>query len=161
MEEFFLETIEAPYFEKGTAWSYSTSGYLLLRMIIEKATGGTVAEAYRHYVLQPVGLTHTYTCPGDVLPSTWAHGWFDRDNDGSYDDFYAVDNTTFCWFNESFVGGHRVEGHGGNAPGYAAGMLYLPDYGVVLSLMDNTEEGEAMIALEPILDVIMDHLLGN
>ena len=65
------------------------------------------------------------------------------------------------WFDESFNGGDKVWGHGGNAPGYAAGMLYLPDYGVVVALMDNTEEGEAMIALEPILDVLMDYFQAN
>ena len=219
MEEFFLETIEAPYFEKGTAWSYSTSGYLLLRMIIERATGSTVAAQYREHVLEPLGLTDTYVIPGDLLPATWAHGWFDLTGDGSYDDFRTLDNTAFCtaaggqiyatsadlaklgktlmhdrailndatygemtdfyfpsghdepmvkgyglglmWFDESFVWGHRVWGHGGNAPGYAAGMLYLSDYGVVVALMDNTEEGEAVIVLDPILDVIMDYLQAD
>jgi CubicO group peptidase (beta-lactamase class C family) len=40
MEEYLLTSITAPYFAKGTAWSYSTTGYVLLRMIIEAATGG-------------------------------------------------------------------------------------------------------------------------
>jgi CubicO group peptidase (beta-lactamase class C family) len=120
-----------------------------------------------------------------LLPSTWAHGWFDLNGDGVYDDFHTVDNTAFCtgaggqvyttsadlaklgkalmhdrtilqeatygemtdfyfpvghdepmvfgyglglmWFHDSYTGGHEVWGHGGNAPGYAAGMLYLPD----------------------------------
>ncbi len=219
MEEFFLETVEAPYFEKGTAWSYSSSGYLLLRMLIERATGSTVAAQYREQVLEPLGLNDTFTVPGDLLPSTWAHGWFDLNGDGGYEDFSTLDNTAFCtgaggqvyttspdlatlgralmhdrtilqdatydemtdfyfpvghdepmvlgyglglmWFHDSFTGGHQVWGHGGNAPGYAAGMLYLPDHGVIVALMDNTEEGEAMMALDPILDVITDHLRTN
>jgi D-alanyl-D-alanine carboxypeptidase len=216
MEEFLLETIRLPYFEKGTAWSYSSTGYLLLRMIIEEATGSTVAEQYREHVIEPLGLTATYTVPGDDLPRSWAHGWFDLNGDGTYDDFHTVDNTAFCtaaggqvyttsgdlarlakalmhdrtllepatyaemtdfffpsghdepmvygyglglmWFHESFTFGHTMWGHGGNAPGYAAGMLYLPDHGVVIGIMDNTEEGEAMDVLEPILDALMDHI---
>jgi hypothetical protein len=40
-------------------------------------------------------------------------------------------------------------------------MLYLPDYGAAVTLMDNTEEGEAMIALEPVLDVLLDYFQAN
>jgi hypothetical protein len=32
---------------------------------------------------------------------------------------------------------------------------------VIVALMDNTEEGEAMTVLDPILDVILDHLHSN
>ncbi len=34
--------------------------------------------------------------------------------------------------------------HGGNAPGYAAGCLYLHRYGVSIGIMINTEKGDAM-----------------
>ncbi len=62
-------------------------------------------------------------------------------------------------FNSAVMFGQTVWGHGGNAPGYAAGMLYLVDYGVVASVMDNTEEGDAMAAvLESIFDVITEHM---
>lgn len=219
MEEFFLATVAPPYFEKGTQWSYSSTGYLLLRMIIEKATGSSVADQYRTHILEPLGLSSTFTVPGDPLPSTWAHGWFELTGDGAYDDFSYLDNTAFCTaaggqvystasdlaklgraimhdrsilqessyeemkdfvyplghdepmvkgyglglmsFDESFTFGHEVWGHGGNAPGYAAGMLYLPDYSVVVGIMDNTEEGEAMEVLGPILDAILEHLQGS
>jgi len=219
MEEFFLETIRPPYFEKGTAWSYSTSGYLLLRMIIERATGSTIAAQYRQHVLEPLGLADTYVCPGDLLPTALVHGWFDLNGDNTYDDFHTVPNTAFCtaaggqvyttsadlaklgnalmrertiledatynemtdfyypsghdepmaygyglglmWFDDSFISGQRAFGHGGNAPGYAAGMLFLPDYGAIVTLMDNTEEGEAMSVLEPVLNVVMDYISNN
>jgi D-alanyl-D-alanine carboxypeptidase len=219
MEEFFLATIREPYFEKGTAWSYSTSGYLLLRMIIEQATASTVAAQYRRYVLDPLGLSDTYVCPDDPLPGDTAHGWFDVTGDGVYDDFSAVSNAAFCsaaggqvfstssdlatlanalmsertflsdaayaamtdfylpsghdepmvqgyglglmWFNPAFVSGQRVWGHGGNAPAYAAGMLYLVDHGAVVAAMDNTEEGDGMEALNAILQVVVTHAQGG
>lgn len=217
MEEYFLETIREPYFEKGTAWSYSTSGYLLLRMIIELASGGTVGAQYRQYVIEPLGLSDTYVCPYDPLPANWAHGWLDITGDDVYDDFSVLPNTSWCsavggavyttptdlaeladalmhertilddptydemtdfyypsghdepmvygyglglvWFDSSFMSGHTAWGHGGNAPGYAAGTWYLVDHGVVLSVMDNTEEGDAMAAVvESIFDVITEHV---
>jgi len=219
MEEIFLETIQPPYFDKGTHWSYSSSGYVLLRMIIEAATGSTVAQQYRSRILQPLGMGDTYTCPEETLPSTWAHGWLDLTGDGVYDDFYVLPPTAFCSgaggqvystpsdlatlgkalmydrtilgdamyagmtdfyypvghdepmvrgyglglmrFNPSFTSGEDVWGHGGNAPGYAAGMLYLPDYGVVIGIMDNTEEGEAMTALDSLLPVVTDYMEGR
>ena len=219
MEEYFLATIREPYFERGTAWSYSTSGYLLLRMIIEQATASTVGAQYREYVLAPLGLDDTYVCPYDPLPSTLAHGWLDVTGDGIYDDYAALSSTSFCsaaggqvyttsadltklaaalmhersflgdaayaemtdfylpfghdepmlhgyglgllWFNPEFLFGHRIWGHGGNAPGYAAGMLYLVDHGAVVSIMDNTEHGDAMGTLDAILAAVVELAEGG
>jgi D-alanyl-D-alanine carboxypeptidase len=219
MEEYFLATIRPPYFEKGTAWSYSTSGYLLLRMLIEEVSGMSVAEAYRHYVLDPLSLQATYVCPGDILPPERVHGWIDLTGDGSYDDLTVLPPTAFCsaaggqvyttsgdlaklakglmldrtiltsdsyeamtdfyfpsghdepmvkgyglglmWFHESFTSGYKVLGHGGNHPGYAAGSFFLPDLGVVIGIMDNTEYGESMVAMDRILEVIGSYLDGR
>jgi D-alanyl-D-alanine carboxypeptidase len=183
-------------------------------MIIEEATGSSVADQYKEHVLEPLGLKDTFVCPGDVLPQNWAHGWIDLTGDGWYDDFHDTDNTAFCTgvggqvystsvdlarlakalmhdrsilnaasygemtdfqypsahdepmvlgyglglmrFAPDFAFGFDVWGHGGNAPGYAAGMLYLPAYGVAVGVADNTEEGEAMEVLEEILQVIVE-----
>jgi D-alanyl-D-alanine carboxypeptidase len=65
------------------------------------------------------------------------------------------------WFNPAFVSGQRVWGHGGNAPAYAAGMLYLVDHGAVVAAMDNTEEGDGMEALNAILQVVVTHAQGG
>jgi hypothetical protein len=65
------------------------------------------------------------------------------------------------WYNDAFVSGLRVWGHSGNAPGYAAAMLYLVDYGAVVSLMDNTEHGQAMPVFERIFDVVTRHIDGE
>ena len=137
MEEFFLETIRPPYFEKGTAWSYSTSGYLARlgnalmreRTLLEDSTYEEMTDFYfpnRH-----------------DEPMAYGYG------------------LGLMWFDPSFVSGQKVLGHGGNPPGYAAGMLHLPDYGAIVALMDNTEEGEAMTVLGPVLEVIMDRGLTS
>ena len=65
-------------------------------------------------------------------------------------------------FSPEFMGGLDAWGHGGNAPGYAAGMLYLADYGVVLAVMDNTEHGVAMEEVSnSLLTVILAYLQGG
>ncbi len=217
-EEYFLATIRPAYFEKSTAWSYSTSGYLLLRMLIGDITGMSIAQAYDQYVVEPLSLQNTYVCPGQALPPTLTHGWMDLTGDGFYDDLTSLGLAAFCscaggqvfstsgdlaklanalmldrtiltansyaemtdfyypsghdepmvkgyglglmWFGESVTWGYKVWGHGGDAPGYAAGSLFLPNLGVVIGIMDNTEEGESMEVLNPILKVVEEHL-GN
>ncbi|OUD04417.1 peptide hydrolase [Streptomyces swartbergensis] len=53
-----------PDFRPGTGWSYSNIGYVLLGMVIEKATGHTWHDQVRDRLLKPLGLRHTYH-PGD------------------------------------------------------------------------------------------------
>jgi D-alanyl-D-alanine carboxypeptidase len=61
-------------------------------------------------------------------------------------------------FEASLFNGLNLYGHGGNALGYAAGCFYLPDYGVSLAVMDNTEHGECMWVITDLLDVLTTHL---
>ncbi len=42
------------------AWAYSNTGYLLLGMVIEAATGEPLAATYRARIFDPLGMTHTY-----------------------------------------------------------------------------------------------------
>ncbi|GAP47401.1 serine hydrolase domain-containing protein [Streptomyces azureus] len=53
-----------PDFRPGKGWSYSNVGYILLGMVIEKATGHTWHDQVRDRLLKPLGLRHTYH-PGD------------------------------------------------------------------------------------------------
>ena len=45
--------------QPGRGWSYSDTGYLLLGLTIEKATGKDFYEVVCHYFLDPLGLEHT------------------------------------------------------------------------------------------------------
>lgn len=47
-------------FEPGANWYYSNTNYMLLGMIIEKATKVALAEAYRTHIYQPLGMTSTF-----------------------------------------------------------------------------------------------------
>jgi len=62
-------------------------------------------------------------------------------------------------FNPQLFNGLEAYGHSGNAPGYAAASIYLPDYEVCIGFMDNTEEGESVgMSITNLLNVITSHL---
>jgi CubicO group peptidase (beta-lactamase class C family) len=64
-------------------------------------------------------------------------------------------------FNPQLVNGLDAIGHGGNAPGYAASCIYIPELEICIGFLDNTEEGEAIGAgVSSMLDVITAHY-GN
>jgi D-alanyl-D-alanine carboxypeptidase len=48
------------WFDPGTDWSYSSVNYFLLGVIIERASGLKLADAYRHYIYQPLQIQHTW-----------------------------------------------------------------------------------------------------
>ncbi len=215
IEEVLNNYILAPYFPKGTDWHYSSTGYMLLRLIIREATDDDISAQYRSRLLAPHGLDGMFTAVEESPTGTVANGWFDLDGDGDYDDFSNIPQTAFysaigggvfanaedfarwakamyrdqvvlspdyynqmmdfhvptpgeplvygyglgvCWFSPELFNNLTVWGHGGNPVGYAAGCLYLPDYGVCLAILDNTEEGETMPVINDILRIITDHL---
>jgi D-alanyl-D-alanine carboxypeptidase len=215
-EEMILAFNRESVFPKGTDWHYSQTGYNLLRMIITDITGSEISTVSRDRFWIPLGLTNTFTSMGEALPANIAHGWWDLDNDGDYDDFFSWPRTAFAsgiggevfstaedlakWartlfqdksvltqpsldqmltfhspctgeeflaagyglgvvkFNPQLFNGLEAYGHSGNAPGYAAACIYLPDYKVCIGLMDNTEEGDAMLTIADLLDIITSHI---
>ncbi|MDJ0664750.1 MAG: serine hydrolase domain-containing protein [Acidimicrobiia bacterium] len=55
-------------FEPGDRWSYSNTNYTLLGMVIEAAAEMPLAEAYRTYIYEPLGMTSTFLdCYEDPL----------------------------------------------------------------------------------------------
>lgn len=53
-----------PDFAPGTGWGYSNTGYVLLDLIIEQATGRPWHQEVQARLLEPLGLDRTYL-PGD------------------------------------------------------------------------------------------------
>ena len=193
-----------PHATPDTVFHYSQTNCTLLRMIIENVTDSRIDELYRERLFEPLGFDRARTTPYERMPARTAHGWWDLDGDGTYDDFSFVSRTAFgsaimgeifctamelarwaralyadrvllgeeslnemvnfrspcpgepmvagyglgavCFAPELFDG-VTVWGHSGNAPGYAAASLYLPDYDVCVGFMDNTEGGDAMQGL--------------
>jgi D-alanyl-D-alanine carboxypeptidase len=48
------------WFAPGADWSYSNTGYYLLGVIAERASGLSLPEAYRRYLYQPLALEYTW-----------------------------------------------------------------------------------------------------
>ena len=54
-----LETQDRLYFQSGTSWRYSNSGYALLSLIVERASGQRFPGFLRARIFQPLGMVHT------------------------------------------------------------------------------------------------------
>jgi len=64
-----------PVFPPGTAFSYSNTGYYLLGMIMEAATGETVADLFQQKIAQPAQLTRTSLSRQGTLAEPCIHGY--------------------------------------------------------------------------------------
>ena len=54
-----LEPHARTYFAPGTSYRYSNSGYALLALIVERASGQSFASFLRDRIFQPLGMTNT------------------------------------------------------------------------------------------------------
>jgi D-alanyl-D-alanine carboxypeptidase len=61
-EEQFLDSVvpRGLLFEPGNGWAYSNVGFMLLRNVIEKVTGGTYRKSVEEQVVKPLGLKNTF-----------------------------------------------------------------------------------------------------
>ena len=67
---------QPPGFPPGTAWSYSNTGYVLLGLTVETATGNTLARELGRCIFGPLGLRDTLL-PGNSpgIPSPTSRGY--------------------------------------------------------------------------------------
>tara|TARA_R110000868_G_scaffold378658_2_gene644141 strand:+ start:411 stop:1835 length:1425 start_codon:yes stop_codon:yes gene_type:complete len=86
-EEIILKLVDKPLFEPGESYSYSNTNYILLGMILKKATGKSISTLLKDRILMPLNLNHTFLAVEDSLNSNIAHGWLDVDGDSELDDF--------------------------------------------------------------------------
>jgi len=83
------DLVGEPYFPPGTGWHYSTTNYLLLRLIVEEATGSTVRAEIQERFLRPLALGRTVVMDEERVSLEGheaARPWFDADADGDLDD---------------------------------------------------------------------------
>jgi len=66
------------YFEPGAEgqWQYSNTGYILLGLIIEKATGKSYEENLRTRIFEPLGLKQTYLQTGQPEAGALPQGYY-------------------------------------------------------------------------------------
>ena len=87
-EEIYEAYVGKSNFEPGTRCAYSSTNYIVLRHVIEKATKKKQVALLEDMLLKPLGLTHTLADFSKPLPDSVsvAHGWFDTNDDGKLDD---------------------------------------------------------------------------
>ena len=64
-----------PLFPAGSAYNYADTNYILVGMIVEKATGKTLYDEISERILKPLKLNRTIASNKNVLPQT-ANGYF-------------------------------------------------------------------------------------
>lgn len=73
-----LDYLEQPYFEAGDGWRYSNTNYLLLGMIINKATGSNLSTELNNRLFKPLGFSDFYLIQEETLPENQAHIYGDN-----------------------------------------------------------------------------------
>jgi CubicO group peptidase (beta-lactamase class C family) len=58
----------------GEVWSYNNAGFYLAGRVIEVATGKSYETAVRELVLDPLGLSHSFFFPGEIITYRVAAG---------------------------------------------------------------------------------------
>jgi D-alanyl-D-alanine carboxypeptidase len=64
-----------PTFSPGEGWSYTNTDYVLLGMIIERATGRTLGAEYERRIFRPLGLDETSFPTSTSMPRPVGHGY--------------------------------------------------------------------------------------
>jgi len=83
-----LSYIKEPYsFAPGEGYRYSNTNYLLMAMIIEKATGSNLSTEFRERFWKPLEIDNAYLSIEEEIPDNLAHVFGDNFNDdGSVQD---------------------------------------------------------------------------
>ena len=71
-----------PLFAPDAEFYYSNSNYLLMQLVIESASGMSLAEVTRERILDPLGLENTYTQIAETHTESFVYGYEDWDGDG-------------------------------------------------------------------------------
>ena len=70
-----LARIGKPYFAPGQGYFYSNTNYVLLGLVVEKATNKPLATLIREEFLKPLGMSHTYLQTEEKTVGVLAHGY--------------------------------------------------------------------------------------
>jgi len=91
-EDIYNDFISEPNFEPGTKCEYSTTNYIVLKRVIEKAAREKQTKLFEDRLLKPYYLNHTLADFFNPIPENMpiAHGWCDIDPDDDAEDITAV-----------------------------------------------------------------------
>jgi D-alanyl-D-alanine carboxypeptidase len=77
-----VATRHRPLFAPGSDWSYSNTGYIVLGLVVEKATGTPLVAQLRTRIVDRLGLTRTSLPTVPALDAPFAHGYLLPGNGG-------------------------------------------------------------------------------
>ena len=72
-------------FAPGTRYSYSNSGYVLLAMIIQIASGDLYDYYLQEHIFDPLNMEHTFVMTNHTPPRTYARGYTQKLKPYDYD----------------------------------------------------------------------------
>jgi CubicO group peptidase (beta-lactamase class C family) len=67
------------YFPPGTSWRYSNSGYALLALVVERASGRSFPDFLRERIFEPLGMESVAYVRGGPEPANRAYGYSEVD----------------------------------------------------------------------------------
>jgi D-alanyl-D-alanine carboxypeptidase len=73
---------EGPVARPGERFAYASTNYVLLGMVVERATGTSLERQLRHRIFAPLGLEDTSLEPGTPIQGRYAHGYAPSEHDG-------------------------------------------------------------------------------
>ena len=65
-----------PDFAPGEGWHYSSTNFILLGMVVEAATGKSLAELYQERIFDPLEMTSTSYLEGSPEPGSIVDGYY-------------------------------------------------------------------------------------
>ena len=173
-------------FPPGSDWKYSNTGYILLGLVIEKASGQSYPEYVRTHLFAPATMTHSYYAENNRLVPRHVHGYSPSGKSwtnapyfnltqafsagallSTVDDLWAWERALqagrlvnasllasayvegrlpdgrgihygFGW-ELNKLGHHDVIEHAGGIPGFAAYEARVPDVGIYIAVLSNTD----------------------
>jgi D-alanyl-D-alanine carboxypeptidase len=95
-----------PTFEPGTQWDYANYGFILLGVVVEKASGQDYYQYVRDHIFKPAGMNSTDSLPEDQPVANRSVGYMESDDHKS-----AVPNDpTLPYRGTSAGGGYSTVG---------------------------------------------------
>ncbi|MEL7328215.1 MAG: serine hydrolase [Cyanobacteria bacterium P01_A01_bin.116] len=87
----------APFFAPGEGWQYANTNFVLAGMVIEAATGNSLANEIQSKIIDPLGLNNTFfSTTKEMVPGGYINGYLDFDNSGTLDDV-SIANLSWTW----------------------------------------------------------------
>ena len=94
-----------------------------------------------------------------IIPDEYEDDMFDFHSPCPGEGFISGYGLAIVDFNTGMTMGIKAWGHAGNALGFGAVAVYLPDYDITVAILDNTEKFEAIMpGFANVLKVIMDNI---